>query len=87
MKKINVKVNENRKKVLNYLKEQSEPKTLKQISEILGFNVSSGTTEPLAVIGVLVKCGKVKQPRIIYDKVETYKVDTLALEKWLNEKK
>lgn len=87
MKKINVKVNENRRKVLNYLKEQNEPKTLKQISEILGFNVSSGTTEPLATIGVLVKCGKVEQPRIVYDKVETYKVDTLALEKWLNENK
>lgn len=73
-KKLTVKMNEKRTAVLNVLKDAKEPMTLAEISEALGTEVKTGTTNAMVTAGYMRKVGTRKVAKTVYVEVATYEL-------------
>ena len=68
-----VVMNEKRTKIVEILKSASaDGMTLAEVSEKLGEEVKTGTTNAMVSAGVIRKVGKRKVAKIVYVEVDTY---------------
>lgn len=77
---MNVKVNETRVAVVNALKGAEKGMTLAEISEKVGKEVKTGTTNAMVAAGILVKVGTRKVAKTVYVEVAEYALGNTALE-------
>lgn len=71
-------MNDLRKKVLKTLKESETPLTLKEISEKIGVEVKTGSTNALLTNGVIQVVGTKKVPVTTYKEVNVYAIGDLS---------
>lgn len=73
-KKITVKMNPKREAVLNTLKGAEAPMTLAELSEAVGEEVKSGTTNAMVAAGLIKKVGTRKVAKTVYVEVAEYAI-------------
>ena len=74
-KKMNVVMNDTRKKVLEVLKNAKEPMSLDEIAKTAGLEkLSTGTTNAMVTSGMIKKSGTKKVARVRYETVTTYEI-------------
>lgn len=74
MKEIKVKMNPTREKVIAVLKDAEEPLTLAEISDKVGQEVKTGTTNAMLTAGLIRKVGTRKVAKTVYVEVATYAI-------------
>jgi len=74
MKEIKVKMNPTREKVIAVLKDAEEPLTLAEISDKVGTEVKTGTTNAMLTAGLIRKVGTRKVAKTVYVEVATYAI-------------
>ena len=73
-KQINIKMNEKREGVLKVLKNADKALTLAEISELVGSEVKSGTTNAMVAAGLIRKVGTRKVAKTTYVEVAEYAI-------------
>lgn len=74
MKEIKIKMNPKREAVINALKDAEKPMTLAELSEIVGEEVKSGTTNAMVTAGLIKKVGTRKVAKTVYVEVAEYAI-------------
>lgn len=74
MNQIKVKMNPTREKVIEVLKDAEAPLTLAEISEQIGQEVKTGTTNAMLTAGLIKKVGTKKVAKTVYVEVATYAI-------------
>lgn len=69
-----LQMTEKRTKIVNALKGAKSAMTLAEISDAIGENVVSGTTNAMVTAGVIRKAGKRKVAKVVYVEVDTYEL-------------
>ncbi len=73
--------NETREKIVEALRNATEPMTLAEIAEAIGKEkIGSGTTNPMVTAGVIRKAGTKKVAKTTYVEVTTYAIGEEATE-------
>lgn len=76
-----VKMTELRTKIIDTLKNATEPMTLSEISTAISADVKTGTTNSLVSAGLVRKVGTKKVAKVVYVEVATYEIgDTSSLD-------
>ena len=76
---MSIVLNDLRKNVIEALKKSNEALTLRELSEITGKSVKSGSINSLVQAGVLKVAGTKKVPVVTYREVNTYEIDDLSV--------
>ena len=79
-KEIKVVKNEKRVAIVNALENANEPMTLADISKVVGFDVKTGTTNPMVEADIIRKVGTVKVPVVTYREVAVYAIGEKKME-------
>lgn len=74
MKEIKVKMNPKREAVISALKGAEKPMTLAELSEAVGEEVKSGTTNAMVTAGLIKKVGTRKVAKTVYVEVAEYAI-------------